>query len=178
MACGGDHRRPRRPTSTPERHMPGPRSKVPQKTPLRDRAMRATVAVELVRSNSPTDDDVEEALLAFDPDDELAAIIAMPPTIPATLRTMITDAVCARFEFSEDLDGWLHSPSIVLGGATPFDHIALGDGVAVLRALGIAAPTTTAVAGRGIVTNGIGARGGNRRPARKRTATPRVAKRR
>ena len=85
-------------------------------------------------SNSPTEDDVEEALLAFDPDDELAAIIAMPPTIPATLRTMITDAVCARFDFSEDLDGWLHSPSIVLGGATPFEHIALGDGVAVLRA--------------------------------------------
>lgn len=107
--------------------------------------MRATVPVALVPSDSPTEEDVEEALLAVDPDDVLAAVIAMPLSIPAPLRTMITDAAC---EFDDDdLDAWLHSPSIALGGETPFERVALGDGEA---------PNT------------------NARQARKRTATPRA----
>lgn len=119
------------------------------------RRVLARDQIELVRNHSHVEDDTEEALLAFDPDEALDAVIAMPPTIPTQLREMITATVCARFEWPEDLDAWLNTPSIVLGGATPFERLALGDGTAVLLALGIAAPTTTMLASRRDLTKRI-----------------------
>lgn len=115
---------------------------------LTEREMRAAVPLECVRSESPADDDVEETLRAVDPELHMAELIAMPLSIREPLRSMIVAALGARFEFYDDLEAWLSAPSVVLGGEAPFERVALGDGEAVLLALGIAAPTTTLLASR------------------------------
>lgn len=61
---------------------------------------------------------------------------AVPPTIPAAVRSAITRALGHQFEFADELDEWLHAPNEGLAGATPFECVVDGDGLAVLRALG------------------------------------------
>lgn len=128
--------------------MPSARSTVSHTTPPLDQSARLTTPLELVCPDSPTEYEIEQGLLAFDPDAQMAEVIAMPPSIREPLREMIVATLCARFEFYDDLEAWLYAPSVVLGGETPFERIALGDGEAVLLALGIAAPTTTLLASR------------------------------
>lgn len=82
-----------------------------------------------------TAEELERAALAFDPQDDLAQIIPMPPTIPRLIRAAITQALGDRFEYAEELDEWLHGPNDSLAGATPFERVVVGDGMAVLVAL-------------------------------------------
>lgn len=114
------------------------RSKISQ---VRARSMEAKAQLKLVRSVPETSEGLEQSLLAFDPDDDLAAIIAMPTTIPSAVRNVITETVCARFEFIEDLEIWLYAPNVALGGASPFERLAESDGRSVLRALGVSEPS-------------------------------------
>lgn len=74
-------------------------------------------------------------LLDFDVDADLRAIIPMPATIPAPVRASISHALGASFTYADDLDAWVHAPHAALHGATPFETIVAGDGIAVLRAL-------------------------------------------
>lgn len=85
--------------------------------------------------SSATDGDLERALVAFDPEDDMAQIIPMPPAIPPAVRVAITQALGRRFEFADELDDWLHNPNDALAAATPFERIVAGDGLAVLVAL-------------------------------------------
>ena len=96
---------------------------------------RQSTHLHLIRRELDADGQSEDAALSFDADDDVAAIIPMPPSIPRIVRAAITVTVARRFEFAEDLDAWLHAPNAVLGGATPFERIVDGDGIAVLRAL-------------------------------------------
>ena len=91
--------------------------------------------IHIVRPDPGTHGPSEDTLLAFDADDDMAAIIPMPPEIPSIVRAAITVTVAQRFEFAEDVDAWLHAPNAALGGATPFERLVLADGIAVLRAL-------------------------------------------
>jgi hypothetical protein len=93
--------------------------------------------LEVVRTALVPRKKLEEELLAFDADEDLAAIIPMPSTIPAPIRGAITRAVGSRFEFASDLDAWLCAPHEALGGDAPLNRIIYGDGLAVLRALGV-----------------------------------------
>lgn len=87
----------------------------------------------------------EHDSLSFDVEDEIASIIPMPRTIPADLQAAITLALSGRFEFYDDeLDAWLHTPNDALGGASPFDRLVDGDGVAVLLALADQPPNAQA----------------------------------
>jgi hypothetical protein len=89
----------------------------------------------LVRPASPDSVTLDEELVAFDADEDMASLIAMPRSIPAATRARITSLAGERFEHSEHLDAWLHAPNDQLDGETPFDRIIEGDGAAVLRAL-------------------------------------------
>lgn len=82
-----------------------------------------------------TNEEFERALLAFDPEDDLAQIIPMPSTIPQLVRAAITQALGDQFGFADELDDWLHGPNDALAGATPFECVVAGDGIAVLVAL-------------------------------------------
>lgn len=97
------------------------------------------VPLELLRTDAQVPEDEEElerALLAFDVDTDIAAIIPMPSSIPPSVRAAITQALGDRFQDDDDaMDGWLHNPHESLAGATPFERVVVGDGVAVLAAL-------------------------------------------
>ena len=98
-------------------------------------APRTAAPIALVASRFISAEAFEQAITNFDVDDDLASIIPMPETIPAVIRATITTAIAERFEFSEDLDAWLHAPHDALAGDTPFERIVEGDGIAVLVAL-------------------------------------------
>jgi hypothetical protein len=151
--------------------MPSHRSKVAHKAPLRDRAKRPPVALQLISADLVTEDDIEAALLDFDPDEVLNSVVPMPPSIPAGSRKQIADAACVKFEYYEDLDIWLHSPNITLGGATPFERIVRGDSEAVLLALGIGTPQTATLSSRRDPGDAIGFAGAQCRADRKRSTT-------
>lgn len=89
----------------------------------------------LVRSEARLSEALDDAPLAFDVDDDVAAIIPMPPSIPASIRAAITRALGEQFEFADDLHEWLHAPCEALAGKTPFERVVAGDGAAVLLAL-------------------------------------------
>lgn len=95
--------------------------------------------LELLRIDPQAPEDAEEierALLDFDVDADIAAIIPMPPTIPLAVRAAITRALGDRFQDGDDaLNDWLHSPNESLAGATPFERVVAGDGIAVLTSL-------------------------------------------
>lgn len=78
---------------------------------------------------------LEEALLHFDVEEDLAAIIPMPRTIPPSVRMAITKAACERFMFADELDDWLHAPDEGLSDRTPFETIVAGEGEIVLATL-------------------------------------------
>jgi hypothetical protein len=80
------------------------------------------------------DGEIARTIAEIDVDDDIAAIIPMPKTIPAAVRTAITDAFM-RLSDGEDLDRWLHEAHELLGGASPFERIVSGDGTAVLEVL-------------------------------------------
>lgn len=147
--------------------MPSPHSKFSHTTSRRDREVRTAISTELVRA-AAADRDIEEVLLGVDPEVQMGELIAMPPSIPASVREIITSSVAARFEFDDDLAVCLHSPSMVLGGETPFERVALGDGEGVLLALGIAPPTTDMLASRRDLNKHVemtnAARGSARKP--------------
>lgn len=79
--------------------------------------------------------DPEASLLGFDAEEDLASLVPMPPSIPAAVRQALTSAFTARFEHHDELDAWLHEPHSALGGRSPFEQLAGGDGEGVLRAL-------------------------------------------
>ena len=95
--------------------------------------------LHLLRSSSAVtegDEELKRALLAFDVDADIAAIIPMPSTIPPVVRAAITQALSERFQEDDDaMEDWLHSSSKALDGATPFERVVAGDGMAVLTAL-------------------------------------------
>jgi hypothetical protein len=89
----------------------------------------------------------DQDLLSFDFDDDEGAIIPMPPSISTPVRVAITKALIEKFEFIDTLDEWLHAPNDVLDGVTPFERIVEGDGLAILRALGVTVTAPARVAG-------------------------------
>jgi hypothetical protein len=102
--------------------------------------MSESARLRLVGVAVPDRDATEHELLAFDPDEDLAALVAMPLTIAAPVRSAITRAVAHRFAFAEDLDDWLHAPNESINGRSPFECVVAGDGAAVLRALSLTRP--------------------------------------
>ena len=115
------------------------RSKISQPAgvrPLMVGTPHVNVDEPLVHRSAPgSSAPLEEALLHFDVEEDLAAIIPMPLTIPPAVRMAITKAACERFEFADELDGWLHAPDAGLGGRTPFEAIVEGEGEGVLAVL-------------------------------------------
>lgn len=96
---------------------------------------RRPTLVRPTKMPSANEADLERELLAFDPEEDVAAAIPMPPTIPADVRSAITDALLERFADPEALDAWLHTPQATLDGESPFARIVDGHGHAVLFAL-------------------------------------------
>lgn len=84
-------------------------------------------------------DAVERELCGFDVDEEMAEIIPMPARISPTLRSAIVRALEKTFEFGDAMDEWLHTSNPELRGQTPFERVVAGDGLGVLRALGVRA---------------------------------------
>ena len=78
---------------------------------------------------------LEAELLNFDVEEDLEAVVPMPPTIPLGVRHALTKLFIRRFSYYRELDLWLHLPHPALRGRTPYERIADGDGVSVLRAL-------------------------------------------
>jgi len=78
---------------------------------------------------------LEAQLLNFDAEEDLEAVVPMPPTIPLGVRHALTKLFIRRFTYYRELDLWLHLPHPTLRGRTPYERIADGDGVSVLRAL-------------------------------------------
>lgn len=89
----------------------------------------------LVRSSPPAPVALDEEPEVFDIDDDIASIIPMSPAIPDGTRAEITRRIGEKFEYSDQLDAWLHAPHAQLEGDTPFDRVVQGDGMAVLRVL-------------------------------------------
>jgi len=79
--------------------------------------------------------ELEASLLDFDPNDDLEALVPMPPAISAGVRRALTAIFAHRFVRYRDLDAWLHAPHPALGGDTPFERIVDGDGMNVLQTL-------------------------------------------
>lgn len=77
---------------------------------------------------------LECSLLAFEANDDVLALVPMPPTIHAALRGALTDVFAREFSYYEDLHEWLHRSNEMLGGKSPFEVLIAGDGRAVLRA--------------------------------------------
>jgi len=103
-----------------------------------DRVRNSRVSV--VQSAHPNSEaceaaELEASLLDFDPNDDLEALVPMPPAISAGVRRTLTATFARRFVRYRDLDAWLHTPHPALGGDTPFERIVDGDGISVLRAL-------------------------------------------
>jgi len=78
---------------------------------------------------------LEARLLSFDVEEDLEAVVPMPPTIPLGVRHALTKLFIRRFTYYRELDLWLHLPHPALRGRTPYERIVDGDGVSVLRAL-------------------------------------------
>ena len=103
------------------------------------RASERLSPLELLRADpivTEGDEALERALLAFDVDADIAAIVPMPATIPPLVRAAITQALGERFQEDDDaMEVWLHCSNEALGAATPFECMVAGDGIAVLSAL-------------------------------------------
>lgn len=99
------------------------------------RSNDGTAPVVLVPHNVGSMDALERTVTDFDVEDDLAAIIPMPDTIPAVIRMTITRVIGRRFTFADELDTWLHEPHDAFGGDTPFERLVYGDGIPVLMAL-------------------------------------------
>ena len=112
--------------------MPKPISRA-RKTTAASNAVGQSRAISLVRPSSP--EPLRCDALEFDVEDDIASIIPMPASIAAPIRSAISGELARRFEFADELDGWLHAAHARLGGATPFERVVAGDGLAVLRAL-------------------------------------------
>ena len=96
----------------------------------------------------PADEALAAGLTAFDVEEDIESIVAMPPTIPRALRRVLTTAFARRFDYHAELDVWLHLPHPALGAETPFERLVGGDGWSVLRALVGTRAAAHAVVGR------------------------------
>ncbi|HEY0994843.1 MAG TPA: hypothetical protein VGD77_02510 [Gemmatimonadaceae bacterium] len=112
--------------------MPKPISRA-RKTTAASNAVGQSRALSLVRPSSP--EPLRCDSLEFDVEDDIASIIPMPASIAVPIRSAISRELARRFEFADDLDGWLHAAHDRLGGATPFECVVAGDGLGVLGAL-------------------------------------------
>ena len=92
-------------------------------------------SLTLLRSSAVPAERLDRELLEFDVEDDMESIIPMPPSIAAPIRAAISKALAHRFEFADELDRWLHAAHGLLGGATPFEYVVAGEGMAVLRVL-------------------------------------------
>lgn len=114
--------------------MPKPISRARNTTATSNTAAKPR-CLTLVRSTVDSVEQIDRELLDFDVDDDIASIIPMPDSISVPVRALISKELAHRFEFADELDRWLHAAHDRLGGATPFECVVAGDGIAVLRTL-------------------------------------------
>lgn len=115
--------------------MPKPISRARKTTAALNTATDTRQPLELLRPSAVRSELLGGELLEFDVEDDMAALIPMPPSIAAPIRSAISRELARRFEFADELDGWLHAAHDQLGGSTPFECVVAGAGIAVLGAL-------------------------------------------
>lgn len=97
-------------------------------------AARALVSHDTMSRTSS--DDTDPKSREFNDGGVIGGIVPVPLAIPPALRDALEQMMTLRFGGDSDrLEKWLHADHPALHGASPFETLAAGDGVAVLRTL-------------------------------------------
>jgi hypothetical protein len=110
-----------------------------------------TLATQTGPAPSPASTSAHHAIVSSEPEERealqfeeevatLAGIVPVPSHVTRAMRGILERALLMRFEFAEDVDAWMTGSNARLNGASPYERLLDGDGMAVLRAL-LSVPT-------------------------------------